>query len=181
MSDDRPDAAATARRRARELFLRPSNQYGCAETTLVVLQEAYGLPDAADSAAAMALNGGIAYSGATCGAITGAAIALGRLAGARIGDHAEAKRVARERTREALEAFEEEFGASDCRVLTGVDLSTEEGHEAFIASGAWRRGCMRQVEMIVGRLAPLGDVAAWEEATRGRRDADATAHPGADE
>ena len=64
-------------RKAREYFLRPDNLYGCAETTFMALKEAYGLPHAADSSAAMALNGGIAYSGGLCGAITGAALAVG--------------------------------------------------------------------------------------------------------
>ena len=66
--------------RTRALFLRDDNTYGCAEVALVALQEHWSLPDAADSSAAMALNGGVAYSGATCGAITGAAMAVGRLA-----------------------------------------------------------------------------------------------------
>jgi hypothetical protein len=50
--------------------------------------------------------------------------------------------------------FEAVFGATTCRALTGVDLSTDEGHRAFIESGAWRDGCMRQIEHVVARLAP---------------------------
>ena len=70
--------------RARELFLDESNTYGCAETVLIVLKETYGLPDASDSAPAMALNGGLAYSGGPCGAVSGAALAIGQLAAQRI-------------------------------------------------------------------------------------------------
>jgi len=157
MTADANDAVERARRRARELFLDDANVHGCAETAFVVLKEAFGLPDAADPAAAMALNGGVAYSGATCGAITGAALAIGQLAASRTPDHAEAKRVARMVSADLLDAFEAEFGSSSCRELTGVDLRTEEGHRAFIESGAWRDGCMRQVEMAVTRLAPLAD------------------------
>jgi C_GCAxxG_C_C family probable redox protein len=156
--------AADARDRARELFLDEAHAHGCAETALVVLGEAFGLPDAADSSPAMALNGGIAYSGATCGALTGAAIALGRLAASRIADHAEAKRVARELTAGTLEAFEAAFGATTCAALTGLDLRTEAGHRAFLEGGAWRDGCMRQLELVVQRLAPLADAAAWDAA-----------------
>jgi C_GCAxxG_C_C family probable redox protein len=160
-----PGAAARARHRARELFLDDANTYGCAETALVVLQEAFGLPDPADASAAMALNGGVAYSGSTCGAVTGAALAVGQLAASRIDDHREAKRAAREITAELLTAFEAAFGATTCRALTGADLGTDEGHRAFIESGAWRDGCMRQIELAVGRLAPLDDADAWREAT----------------
>lgn len=154
-------SARAARARARDLYLDDANTYGCAETAFVVLKEAYGLPDPGDSGAAMALNGGIAYTGSTCGAITGAALAVGQLAASRIDDHAVAKRVARAITGDLVAAFETAFGATTCRALTGVDLSTEAGHRAFIEGGAWRDGCMRQVEMAVTAVAPLGDDAAW--------------------
>jgi hypothetical protein len=38
--------------------------------------------------------------------------------------------------------------------LIGVDLSTEEA-TAFVASGAWRDGCLRQIEHVVARRASL--------------------------
>jgi C_GCAxxG_C_C family probable redox protein len=155
-------SGASACRRARELFLDDRNVYGCAETAFVVLKEAFGLPEPADSSAAMALNGGIAYSGGTCGAVTGAALALGMLAERRIPDHKQAKRTARLLTAGLLADLAREFGATDCRALTGFDLRTEAGHRAFIEDGAWRDGCRRQVELTVGRSAALADGAAWE-------------------
>jgi C_GCAxxG_C_C family probable redox protein len=161
---DEAAAAGAAIERSRELFLDDRNAYGCAETAFVVLKEASGLPDAADSAAAMALNGGIAYSGGTCGAITGAALTVGMLAEHRLLDHRAAKRAARLLTADLLAAFEAEFGTSACRELIGVDLRTDTGHRAFIESGVWRDRCMRQIEMAVGRLAPLADETAWDEA-----------------
>lgn len=147
--------------RARALFLTDENIYGCAETALVVLQELYALDDPTDSSAAMALNGGVAYSGATCGAITGAALAVGRLAGNRIADHREAKWTARRITQHLMDAFAVTFGAVNCRDLTGYDLLVD--HDAFIRSGIWRDVCMRQIEFAVARLAPLADRDEWEE------------------
>jgi C_GCAxxG_C_C family probable redox protein len=151
---------------ARDLFLDDANTYGCAETVFVVLKEAYGLADSTDSSAAMALNGGLAYSGGPCGAISGAALAIGLLAAERIADHREAKRAARLITAQLLADFEAEYGATDCRTLTGVDLRTDEGHREFIEGGAWRDGCLRQVEFVVGRLSPLTDQRAWEKRLR---------------
>jgi C_GCAxxG_C_C family probable redox protein len=119
-----------------------------------------------DPAAAVALNGGIAYSGGLCGAITGAALAVGMLAERRIADHAAAKHVARTLVAGTLDAFRDEHGAVDCRDLIGCDLRAPGGHEAFLASGAWRDGCMRQIEFVVGRLAVIADHAAWDAAVR---------------
>ena len=41
---------------ARAYFLDERNQFGCAETTFIVLKGAYGLDDPMDAGAAMALN-----------------------------------------------------------------------------------------------------------------------------
>jgi C_GCAxxG_C_C family probable redox protein len=158
--------AESAITRARDLYLDDANTFGCAETTFVVLKEAYGLPDATDSGAAMALNGGIAYSGATCGAITGAALAVGMLDEGRIADHREAKRAARETIAGTIRDFEQAFGATTCRALIGVDLTTDEGHRAFIESGAWRDGCMRQIEHVVSGLADRASTAPSARAQR---------------
>lgn len=149
---------------ARAHFLDDRNQFGCAETTFIVLKGAYGLADPMDASAAMALNGGIAYGGGTCGAITGVALAVGMLAERRIDDHRAAKRVARELVANLADEFRSEHGAVDCRDLIGYDLRSPGQHEAFMASGAWRDRCLRQVEFAVTRLAPLADEAVWTAA-----------------
>jgi C_GCAxxG_C_C family probable redox protein len=147
--------------RIRELFLDDANTYGCAETALVVLQEHFGLPDAGDSSAAMALNGGIAYSGGMCGAITGAALAAGRLAGRLLPDHAQAKREARQATQALIGDFTREFGTSCCRDLSGYDFMEPGRHHAFIAAGEWRRTCLLQIEFAVERMSRLVADAGW--------------------
>jgi C_GCAxxG_C_C family probable redox protein len=151
---------------ARACYLDAANRFGCAETCLIVLKHAYDLDRPMDGSAAMALNGGIAYRGGTCGAITGAALAVGMLAERRVADHAAAKRVARELVVGLIDGFEAEFGATDCRDLIGHDLRAPGQHEAFIASGIWRDRCMRQIEYAVTRMAPLADGEAWNAAVR---------------
>lgn len=151
---------------ARATYLDEGHRFGCAETAYMVLKVAYALDDPMDPAAAVALNGGVAYSGGLCGAITGAALAVGILAERRIADHARAKRVARELVAGTLEAFRRAHGAVDCRDLIGYDLRAPGGHDAFLASGVWRDGCMRQIGFVVERLAVLGGWAAWDRAVR---------------
>jgi C_GCAxxG_C_C family probable redox protein len=151
---------------ARNLFLRDDNYYGCAEATLVALQELYELPDAADSSAAVVLNGGVAYSGGICGAISGAAMAVGRLAEERIPDHQQAKRTARRLIQSLMTDFEAEFDGRDCSQLIDYEISIPAQHDAFIESGVWRETCMRQIEFSVARLWTLTDPDAWDEAVR---------------
>ena len=147
-------------RRTHQLFLREDNTYGCAEATLIALQEHWGLHDPADSGAAMALNGGVAYSGATCGAITGAALAVGRLAQERIPHHRWAKTAARLIVQDLMTAFAANHGSTDCRTLTGYDMTAD--HQAFMASGVWRTRCMDQIDFAVDHLARLGDCEVWD-------------------
>ena len=159
---DSPAPNQTAR--VRELFLRDDNAYGCAETALVVLQEAYGLPEATDSSAAMALNGGVAYSGGICGAVSGAALAIGRLASRHIDDHQEAKRTARGIVQAIIADFDAEFGSHECVSLTGYDLSAPDQHDAFILAGTWRRSCTRQIEFVIARMEALAADHGWSKA-----------------
>jgi len=139
--------------------------HGCAETTFIVLKRAFRLDDPDDASAAMALNGGIAYAGGTCGAISGAALALGLLSARRIGDHKEAKRVARELTAQLMDDFAREHGSLDCRDLIGRDLRAPGAHAAFLRSRAWRDRCMPQIEFAIRRLVPLSDPDAWDRAS----------------
>jgi C_GCAxxG_C_C family probable redox protein len=155
-----PGSDSTPIERARSLFLTDDNVYGCAETTLIALQECYGLDHADDSSPAMALNGGVAYSGGTCGAITGAALAVGRLSERRVADHRQAKTTARTIIQQLMTDFEEAHGSVDCRDLTGMDLLAE--HDAFIESGIWRTACMRQIEYAIHRVAALADRGVWD-------------------
>jgi C_GCAxxG_C_C family probable redox protein len=152
--------------RAQELFLDDRNVYGCTEVTFIVLKEAFGLPDSEDSSSAMALNGGVAYSGGICGAISGAAMAIGLLAGRRIADHRAAKRAAHLIISGLIDDFDGEHGAVDCRDLLGMEVRTKAQHAAFIESGIWRDVCMRQVEFSVRLLTPLADEGAWAQALR---------------
>jgi C_GCAxxG_C_C family probable redox protein len=149
--------------RAQALFLRDDNLYGCAETTFLVLKEAFGLSGAVDAAVAMALNGGVAYAGGICGAITGAALAVGLLAGQRFPQHKRAKRLARLTIARLMDEFQANFGSLNCRELIGMDIHTEQGHRDFIQSGLWRVRCMQQIEFSLQRLCLLALEENWKE------------------
>ena len=139
-------------------FLRPDNAYGCAETTYLVLKHIYGLPNPEDSSIAMVLNGGIAYSGGMCGAITGASLAVGQLAGQTISDHNMAKRKSREIITQVHKQFLDTFGSNSCKQLTGYDFSRPHEHDQFIKDKRWEVECTRQILFVVERLASLSFV-----------------------
>jgi len=155
--------AEEALARARVLFLREDHAYGCAETTLMVLQEGFALAAGVDPSPALALNGGVAWHGGLCGASLGAALAVGQLAAERIADHGTAKRVARAIVDRYLGDVERAQGAVDCREVLGRSIRTAQEHAEFIQSGIWRNVCWRQIEFAVRRLIALGDPEVWQQ------------------
>ena len=165
-SQDESTLATSALAQAEAYYLDEAHPYGCAETVFMTLKGAYGLDDPEDPSAAIALNGGLAYSGGLCGALSGAALAVGMLAERRIADHARAKKVARELVHATMEEFSARHGAVDCRELIGYDLRAPGEHEAFLESGLWREACLAQIRTVVASLAELGERGAWDSAVR---------------
>lgn len=153
----------TCVRKARQTFITEENTYGCAETTFLVLKEAFGLPHPDNTSAAMALNGGVAYSGGICGAISGAAMAVGMLAERRIADHKEAKRTARRIIARYMQEFQRDFNSLNCRDLIGLDISREVEHQQFIESGIWKITCMGQIEYAIDKLFGLRELPVWQQ------------------
>lgn len=100
---------------------------------------------------ATALGGGIARLGHTCGCLTGAALALGVLAGRRApGDEALKARVY-DRTQDFFQRFEARFGSTECRALTGVDFRDPADRERYDAAAKDR--CRAMVAWVVAELA----------------------------
>ena len=111
----------------------------------------------------MVLNDGIAYSGSMCGAITGAAMAVGELAESRLNDHKTAKTAAWRIIMRIMAAFKEKYEFVNCIELIHLDISKQTDHDAFIERGVWRTTCMDQIEYVVAELHRLADEDVWNE------------------
>lgn len=92
---------------------------------------------------ASAFAGGIGNTGAVCGAVVGAVMAIGLKLGRAdtMEDVMRNLSVAGEFRRR----FESETGNINCRELTGVDLSTEEGLKQFMNSDTPQKVCFPAV------------------------------------
>jgi C_GCAxxG_C_C family probable redox protein len=104
--------------------------------------------------AARYMGGGIASMGEACGAITGTALALGLRDSLLSGGDPDLQPQTVEKLREFVRGFTERFGARRCIDLTGFDLSTPEGREAFGPSEA-RKCCVDYVSWMCDQLTPL--------------------------
>ena len=80
-------------------------------------------------------------SGEVCGAVVGALMCIGIKHGREEPEQPDAEAYAL--ARRFLRAFGDEMGSIQCRDLTGFDLSTREGLQAYRASDVPMRVCLR--------------------------------------
>jgi C_GCAxxG_C_C family probable redox protein len=94
---------------------------------------------------ATAFAGGMGRSGEVCGAVVGGIMCIGVKHGREEPGQFQPDDLAMNLTQRFLRAFRDEMGSIYCRELTGHDLSTPEGLQAFRASDVPMRVCLRGV------------------------------------
>ncbi len=115
MNEDGKKLAATIRERAENLYL--TRQYLCSETILLTMNRGLGGPLSDDQAIGLSagLADGMGGSGCLCGAVGGAALAIGLFLGS-AGPHGKRREI-RATTGEFHAWFKNEYGSACCRVL----------------------------------------------------------------
>jgi C_GCAxxG_C_C family probable redox protein len=101
----------------------------CSQAVFSTYAEAMGMDRETALKVSAGFGGGMGRMAGTCGAVTGAMMAIGlKHGGADVKDTE-----AREKTYELVRQFADEFrtkhGSLDCRDLLGCDISTAEGRE----------------------------------------------------
>lgn len=89
------------------------------------------------------LAGGLGNTGAVCGAVTGALMAIGLYRGK--SDSMETMMANLATAAEFRRRFEAEVGTIDCRELTGLDLTTPEGLQKLMSSDIPQTACFPAV------------------------------------
>ena len=129
--------------------------FNCAQSVLSAFAEDLGLSPRDALRVAGAFGGGMACMGKTCGAVTGAFMAIG-LAHAKTADGEDDEKArGYELVRQFTERFTEKHGTLECRDLLGLSLNTEEGMAEALASGAFKTKCVMYVEDAVAILDEL--------------------------
>ncbi|MFU2209270.1 C-GCAxxG-C-C family protein [Solidesulfovibrio sp. C21] len=115
--------------------------YNCSQSVLMALCAPYGLDT--DTAARLATGFGVGmYRGATCGAVSGAMLALGLFGGGGGADNAASKAATYDRIEDFYTRFRKLHGSLVCRELIGLDPSTPEGLERARREGRFKTLCM---------------------------------------
>ena len=119
--------------------------FNCAQAVLTAFSGRFGLSREQALRLSAGFNGGMGRMGLTCGAVTGAFMALGLKAGATRADDSQAKLKTQELVRTFSKRFCERHRALSCRELIGNDISTAEGFEQAKKAGVFTDLCPRFV------------------------------------
>jgi C_GCAxxG_C_C family probable redox protein len=133
-------------KKALEFF---SQDYNCAQSVLRAILEHKGkMFDYAQQISA-GFGGGIAHQGETCGAVSGAIMALGILEGENTSDTKGHKNKTYELSEKFLAKFCKIHGTTRCRDLTGIDMTDADARNEAIRSGNFAELCPKFVDNAV--------------------------------
>ncbi len=142
-----------AKTRVRE-YMRQG--YHCGPSVLKTMWEAYGLKNEDLLWAGTAFRGGIAgQQQAPCGAVSGAALALGLRHRRSTKDWQKAEKARQAACDEAaayVKKFEKKFGSITCIGLLGVDFNDKAAMKRATDSGINEGKCERHVEFAIEEL-----------------------------
>lgn len=128
--------------RAVEQFMGGLN---CSQAVLAQYAEAGGLDQELAMRIASGFGGGMGGLGETCGAVTGAVMAIGLVtAGPEPRDPADKMRTSA-LVRAFLDEFRRRHGTCTCRALLGVDIGTAEGLQEARDRGLMQTQCPEYV------------------------------------
>jgi len=117
--------------------------YVCSESVLLAVCQDLGIESEVIPQVAYLFAGGFGNTGAPCGAVCGAMMALSL--GTKPVDTMEGNLRRLALGQEFRRRFEAEMGSINCRDLTGLDLTTEEGIEQLMSSDVPMKVCFPAV------------------------------------
>lgn len=115
--------------------------YNCAQSVLSCCGGGMGLSRELAISLGGPFGGGIGALGETCGAVSGAIMALGLRFKANGPKDAEGKQRVYAITQEFCRKFKERHGSTLCRDLIGMDISTADGVKRARESGVFQAVC----------------------------------------
>lgn len=122
------------------------NKFNCAQSVLTAFADELGLTEDESLKVACAFGGGMGRQQLTCGAITGAAMALGLGFGKGSHDDEAKKLETYEKTVQLFDEFTRLHGSSNCReLLHNLDMRDEKDHNILTEQNIFHTHCRKYV------------------------------------
>ena len=127
--------------------------FSCSQSVLMAFAPGLGMPETQAALVSSAFGGGMARHGWTCGAVTGALMAIGLYAGHTAAQDTATKDELYERAQALVARFEERHGATVCRQLVGADMLDPAARQAASDRGVFTTLCPELVRTAAGLVA----------------------------
>jgi C_GCAxxG_C_C family probable redox protein len=128
--------------RAESLF---REGFSCSQSVLMAFAPGLGMEERQAALVASAFGGGMARHGWTCGALTGALMALGLHGGHTSAQDNATKDALYARVQAMVARFEERHGSTACRQLTGANMLDPAERQAATDRGVFTTLCPQLV------------------------------------
>jgi C_GCAxxG_C_C family probable redox protein len=116
-----------------------NSNFNCSQSLLAAFSDASALDESTALKVASGFGGGLGHSGGTCGALTGAVMAMGLHCGTADSTDTTTKQQVYRKVSRLIEEYKLRTGSTICRDLLGFDLSTAEGQHIAKQPGAFDR------------------------------------------
>jgi C_GCAxxG_C_C family probable redox protein len=117
-----------------------AESHNCSQSVFTPFATAFGVDQSAAKSIAAAFGGGMGHTQATCGAVTGALMAIG-LAEFDPQDIVESKNTVYDLAARFMADFAGRHGSVVCRDLLGADMHTAEGRRTIAEGDLYRTRC----------------------------------------
>jgi C_GCAxxG_C_C family probable redox protein len=120
--------------------------YNCAQSIFGTFAPYYGLDRDISLKIATGFGGGMGRSGRTCGAVTGAYMAIGLKNGMGLEKDTEAKDKTYQIVSEFSNLFQKKNGSMICKEILGCDINSPEGMDYFSQNELLEKKCFECVK-----------------------------------
>ena len=121
-------------------------KFNCSQAVFTVFGKEYGLSENDCLKVSCAFGGGMGRQQHTCGAVTGALMAIGIKYGKAMNDPEEKKKETYLKTREFFERFTELNGSVNCKdLLDGLDMNDPDDHKEIMERKLFDIRCEKYV------------------------------------
>jgi C_GCAxxG_C_C family probable redox protein len=122
------------------------NRFNCSQAVFTVFGKDHGLSEDDCLKVSCAFGGGMGRQQLTCGAVTGALMALGMKYGKALNDLEEKKQKTYAMTREFFQRFTDLNGSVNCKVLLdGLDMNDPDDHKKIMEGKLFDNKCEKYV------------------------------------
>ncbi len=135
-----------------DCVFRFKNGSNCAQAVLTTYFSRLGLDENLAHRMGAGLGTGIGRMQYVCGAVNAGALVLSAVYGNKTPEDSAGKEFALRKVSDFINDFEREFRSSQCRELTGMDLSTPDGRDRAKAAGVFDTICVSCLEKVCSHL-----------------------------